>query len=234
MSSRKYSPFPDWNTMSNARNAKWLAKQAAARAAARSTVVQKARGNVIPMRLPITIPMRMFAPRVGEMKSVDVPQSGTTFNTATTFSIGLLNGIAPGTARYQRVGNKITPQLVDFQAVFVNGGTTNNPYCRIALIWDKQPTGVLPALDDIYQNVSALGATSTTGWPGRNMNTTDRFITIASQDFFLLLLLLGLRSAMISLLLWNQMIYLKECSTLGLSPPPIKPIKRILFRSIIV
>ena len=146
MSSNKYSPFPDWNTMSNARNAKWLAKQAAARAAARSAVVQQARGNVIPNRLPITIPMRMFAPRVGEMKSVDVPQSGTTFNTATTFSIGLLNGIAPGTARYQRVGNKITPQLVDFQAVFVNGGTTNNPFCRIAL----NRTSIL-ALDALLQ-----------------------------------------------------------------------------------
>ena len=186
MSSRKYSPFPDWNTMSNARNAKWLAKQAAARAAARSTVVQQARGNVIPMRLPITVPSRMFPPRAGEMKSVDVPSAGITFNTATTYSVGLLNGVAPGTSRYQRIGNRITPQLVDFQAVMINTGTTNNPFCRIALIWDKQPTGVLPTEDEIYQNVGALGATSTAAWPGRNMNTTDRFITIASQDFFLL------------------------------------------------
>ena len=185
MSSRK-SVFPNWSTYGSQRDTRWLAKQAAARSAARSAVVQKARGNVIPKRLPITIPLRMFAPRPGEMKSVDVPSTGIAFNTATTYSIGLLNGVAPGTSRYQRIGNKITPQLVDFQAVMINSGSTNNPFCRIALIWDKQPTGVLPTVDDIYQNVGALGATSTTAWPGRNMNTTDRFITIASQDFFLL------------------------------------------------
>lgn len=186
MSSRKYSPFPNWNTLANTQNAKWLAKQAAARAAARSAVVQRARANVIPRRLPITIPPRMFAPRPGEMKSVDVPTTGITFNAATTFSVGLLNGVAPGTSRYQRIGNKISPQLVDFQAVMINSGTTADRYCRIALIWDKQPTGVLPTEDEIYQNVSALGATSTASWPGRNMNTTDRFITVASQDFYLL------------------------------------------------
>ena len=185
MSSRK-SIFPDWSTYGPQRDAKWLAKQAAARAAARSAVVQQARGNFLPNRLPVTIPPRMFAPRSGEMKSVDVPSTGIAFNTATTYSIGLLNGVAPGTSRYQRIGNKITPQLVDFQAVMINSGATNNPFCRIALIWDKQPTGVLPTVDDIYQNVGALGATSTAGWPGRNMNTTDRFITIASQDFYLL------------------------------------------------
>lgn len=185
MSSRK-SIFPDWTTFGLQRDAKWLAKQAAARAAARSAVVQQARGNFLPNRLPITIPPRMFAPRSAEMKSVDIPTTPITFNTTTTFCIALLNGIAPGTARYQRVGNKITPQLVDFQAAILNNGATYMPLCRIALIWDKQPTGVLPAIDDIYQNVTALGSTYTSGWPGRNMNTTDRFYTVASQDFVLL------------------------------------------------
>ena len=185
MSSRK-PIFPDWSTFGAQRDAKWLAKQAAARAAARSAVIQQSRGNFLPNRLPVTIPPRMFAPRSGEMKSVDIPTTPVTFNTSTTFWIGLLNGVAPGTARYQRVGNKITPQLVDFQAAILNNGTTNMPLCRIALIWDKQPTGVLPTIDDIYQNVTALGATHISGWPSRNMNTTDRFFTVASQDFHLL------------------------------------------------
>ena len=110
MSSRK-SVFPDWSTYGAQRDAKWMAKQAAARAAARSAVLQKARGNFLPERLPITIPTRMFPPRTGEMKSVDVPSTGIAFNTATRFSIGLLNGVAPGTSRYQRIGNRITPRL---------------------------------------------------------------------------------------------------------------------------
>lgn len=179
--------FPNWSTFGVTRDKAWMTRQAAARAAARGTVIQRYRSQNVrmqgpPARLPVTVNIR--AP--GEMKSADIPTTAITFNTATTYSIALLNGIAPGTSRYQRVGNKITPHLVDFQAVILNNGAANTPLCRIALIWDKQPTGVLPTIDDIYQNVTALGATSTAGWPGRNMNTTDRFYTVASQDFVML------------------------------------------------
>ena len=180
--------FPNWNTFGVTRDKAWMARQAAARAAARGTVIQRYRAQNVrmqgpPARLPVTVNIR--AP--GEMKSVDVPDTGVSFNTSTTFSATLLNGVAPGTARYQRVGNKITPQLIDIQGYIQNTSTTAGfvTSARVAVIWDRQPTGTLPTIDDIYQNVSSSGATSTGAWPGRNMNTTDRFLTIASQDYFL-------------------------------------------------
>lgn len=181
MSSRKYSPFPNWNTLANTQNAKWLAKQNAARAAARSAVVAKARGNVIPARLPITVPARMFAPRSGELKWVDFNSFTNALNSTTGHGY-LLNGVAPGTSKYQRIGNKIRPVSIDCSIMVNNlAGTALKPI-KVVIIWDKQPTGTIPNYTDIYQNVDSSGTTSSTFFAGRNMNTTDRFITLASED----------------------------------------------------
>lgn len=175
--------FPNWNTFGATRDKAWLAKQAAARAAARSTVVQNARGNVLPQRLPITIPRRMFAPRPGELKTVDIPYTSIMLGVPTT-SIHLLNGIVSGANFYNRIGNKVTPQSSDLDIILVNNSTTATSLAivRVALIWDKQPTGALPTYSDIFQNIDSVGNATSTGFSGRNLQTTDRFSTISSQD----------------------------------------------------
>ena len=72
-----------------------------------------------------------------------------------------VNGIAPGTAKYQRVGNKVAPAYVDMQLTVLNNSTTTPLFFKYALVWDKQPTGTLPNYSDIYQNVNAAGTSST-------------------------------------------------------------------------
>lgn len=178
--------FPNWNTFGVTRDKSWMAKQAANRTAARGLVIQRYRAQNVrmqgpPARLPVTV---NTAPRraVGEMKQVDLNLTTVTINSSGSPSFTLINGVAPGTAKYQRIGNKIQPAFLDLQMFIVNNSTTNNINFKYALIYDRQPTGTMPTYSDIYQNVNAAGTTSSTILTGRNMDTTDRFLTLASED----------------------------------------------------
>ena len=128
MSSRKYSPFPNWTALANARNAKWQAKQAAARAAARSAVVAVARGNYLPPRLPVVLPARPHTGRTSstEVKSYDVAIRGNVLGDVTAATgtepgtlfggITCLNEVLQGAAFYNRVGSKI--KMISLQIKF--------------------------------------------------------------------------------------------------------------------
>lgn len=179
--SRRANPFPNWSNFEKQQLAKQSAKMAAARSAARTTLVELRRSRPIPASFRPRLPAR-----AGEMKQVDIPT--TTIGLASgTSSFTFLNGVAPGTAKYQRIGNKITPQYIDFQARLTNLNTSTNEHfqLKVSLIWDRQPTGILPIYSDIYQDVTALGATSSDYESGRNMDTTDRFLTLATKDVLL-------------------------------------------------
>lgn len=119
----------------------------------------------------------------GELKTVDTAYAGVTLN-ATTTNVALLNGVASGANFFNRVGNKISPQSIDSDMIIANTSTTAAAWIwyRAALIWDKQPTGALPTYADIFQNIDSAGAASSTGLAGRNLQTTDRFQSIAMQD----------------------------------------------------
>jgi len=157
------------------------------RAAARQAIITAKRQPAysLPARIPGLQAMVNRTSRRGEMKQVDINQTTVTLN-ATTTSVTFVNGIAPGTAKYQRVGNKVAPAYVDMQLTALNNSTTTPLFFKYALVWDKQPTGTLPNYSDIYQDVNAAGTSSTSFFAGRNMDTTDRFITIASEDAYML------------------------------------------------
>ena len=78
----------------------------------------------------------------------------------------------------------MTPVSIDSDIIIVNNATLETAWqsVRAALIWDKQPTGAVPAYADIYKDVNAGGTASSTGFSGRNLYTSDRFITIARKD----------------------------------------------------
>ena len=85
---------------------------------------------------------------------------------------------------YQRIGNKVTPVSIDSDIIVVNNSTTATSWqaVRVALIWDKQPTGAEPAYADIFKDVNSAGTANSNGFSGRNLYTSDRFLTIAHTD----------------------------------------------------
>lgn len=123
--------------------------------------------------------------RTGEIKTVDIPYNPTGITLdATTTSVTLLNGVASGANFYNRIGNKVNPQSADLDVTIVNNSTTATAWqgVRVALIWDKQPTGAVPVYSDIFQNIDNAGTASSLGFCGRNLQTTDRFVTISHMD----------------------------------------------------
>lgn len=150
-------------------------RQAMSRSAARALVIAASRGA--------STRGRTF----GEMKHADV-----NYGTAITLdddstSVTLLNGIASGVESYNRVGARIDPYSVYLNFQATNDSTTAGAWqwLRVALIWDRQPTGTLPTYSEIFKNVNAAGTTSVVGLVGRNGETTDRFYTIANKELYL-------------------------------------------------
>lgn len=164
------------------------ANMAANRQLARQAVIQGRR--LAPPSLPIDISRATLnrlggsAPRrTGELKTVDYPLTNVTLN-ATQTSVILMNGIVSGANFFNRIGNKVSPESSDLDIVVSNNSTTATAWAmyRIALIWDKQPTGAVPNYSDMFQNIDSAGNATTTGYCGRNLQTTDRFITVSHYD----------------------------------------------------
>ena len=145
-------------------------RQAMSRASARAAVIARSRGTA-------------SYSRRGELKTVDTNYGQITLN-ATNASVTTLNGVALGNYFYQRIGNKVTPVSIDSDIIVVNNSTTATSWqaVRVALIWDKQPTGAEPAYADIFKDVNSAGTANSNGFSGRNLYTSDRFLTIAHTD----------------------------------------------------
>lgn len=131
---------------------------------------------------------RRLSPNAPEMKHVDVSLQTTVLTNSNWGSFALLNGVNQGVSNYQRVGNKLSPVSVDVDFFVTNMTTTNFQPFRIALIWDKQPKtdGTLPSITDIWADVQSDGVIYCTPLSGRNYQTTDRFVCLASQECYLL------------------------------------------------
>lgn len=97
--------------------------------------------------------------RVGETKGVDtlLTLNPVIATTNTNGSIFTLNLVPPGSASYNRVGRKIYNKSVRVKGVakiYYSLETTTSDLTgnvlRCVLVWDKQPSGVLPAFDTIF------------------------------------------------------------------------------------
>ena len=171
-----------------------LAKSAAAKS--RDATVRAMRAALVanPPRAPTnssraaSIVNRRLSPNAPEMKHVDVSLQTTVLTNTNWGTFVLLNGVNQGVANYQRVGNKLSPVSVDVDFFVTNMTTTNFQPFRIALIWDKQPKtdGTLPSITDIWADVQSDGVIYCTPLSGRNYQTTDRFVCLASQECYLL------------------------------------------------
>lgn len=100
-----------------------------------------------------------------------------TFNCSTTGTISLINTVAQGASVNQRIGKKIMMKSVQFRGRLQSGNTTTVADAAALLVYDKRPTGALPAITDIL--VTANSASF------NNDVNADRFRIIRRWDWTL-------------------------------------------------
>lgn len=158
----------------------------AAGSAARHQRVQQARA-VVPMQLAparaaVRIGQTSGVVRAGEKKTVDFPVTNQSFST--TLQIALVNGVQQGTGRQNRIGSCVkwdklylTGQVITQTSGF--GSVTD--YARHMIIYDRQPTGTLPVIADIFADLDQTGATTNNASAGLNLNNRKRFSILFSR-----------------------------------------------------
>lgn len=122
--------------------------------------------------------------QMGEKKGVD---SALTLNpvldtTNTNGNIFVANLIAPGTGSFNRVGRKLNLQSLRVRGTCVlnyrYAATTYNQtgnIVRMVVVWDKQPTGVLPIFNAIFGLTDQAGTEASTYLDPVRYDNMDRF-----------------------------------------------------------
>lgn len=89
----------------------------------------------------------------------------TNYNIDTTGSIALLTTIAQGTAVTQRVGKKVQWKSIQIRGSIAAGTTAIVNHAAVLLVYDRRPTGSLPAITDILvaANESAMNNDANSG-----------------------------------------------------------------------
>lgn len=112
----------------------------------------------------------------GETGFLDVATATYAFDT--TGSVTLLNTVPQGASVSQRVGKKIV--LTSLQ---VRGNTFNNSAAlwndvAMLIVYDRRPTGALPAITDILNSVSSVSM--------NNDANSGRFVIVKRSDFVMI------------------------------------------------
>jgi len=133
-STRSYKPTFDGSKEGQAkRRAEALAKQAANRAVQQALNRQGRPSGVVR--------------RSGERNYVDVARAQ--YQCDTTGSITLLNTVAQGASVSQRIGKKWYMKSIQTHGFVQNGSTAISNLAAWMIVYDKRPTGSLPAITDI-------------------------------------------------------------------------------------
>lgn len=114
-----------------------------------------------------------------EKKWVDTTTGNKNFSLTGAFS--LINGLQRGTDVYQRVGRRIKIVSINIRGLFFvlqDGAVPSIDYLRMMLVYDREPNGSLPNLNEILQDTSEANATSTNSISHMNLVNSDRFAII--------------------------------------------------------
>lgn len=141
----------------------------------------KSQGNAVARKSTFTRPMR-----VGEVKGVDTDLTIAGPVLATTGTNGdcfVLNLVPPGTGSWNRVGRKIYMRslrlkgsLVFQYAAAVTTANLASNYCRMVVVWDKQPSGgAIPSFDTVFGVTNQAGTESCTILSPPRYDNMDRF-----------------------------------------------------------
>lgn len=135
---------------------------------------------------------RIIAPSM-DMKGVDVnitaAGAGVVLATVTTnVDVIPLNLITPGNGSFNRIGRKVKLQNVvvelSLEHVYFPAATTanlNGNFLRCALVWDRQPNGVIPTYDSIFGVTDQSGNETTNYFDPIKYDTRERFRIIRDE-----------------------------------------------------
>lgn len=95
----------------------------------------------------------------------------------TTGSIALLNTIPQNSAVTGRVGKKIAMTGLQCRGFIANQGTASANDCAYIIVYDKRPTGALPAITDVLVSINSFSM--------NNDSNAGRFRILKRWDGFL-------------------------------------------------
>lgn len=118
-----------------------------------------------------------------EIKCVDIPDSTYGFTRpAGGGSIFLVNPIQAGTGFFNRVGSRVEMKSLHIRGFLYFASTSIQDQARMIIIYDRQPTGALPAISAILQNRDQAGAATSPGSAEINLDNRDRFLIIRDHQ----------------------------------------------------
>jgi len=96
-----------------------------------------------------------------------------TTNTNSNIFVPVL--VSPGTASYNRVGRKIQLRSLRVRGVYELESGSTSVTVRMVIVWDKQPSGVLPTFDIIFGSTAQDGTESSDVLDALRYDNMDRF-----------------------------------------------------------
>lgn len=123
---------------------------------------------------------------VAECKVVDYNGNFPCDNTASNIGLALVNGMSAGTGRFQRVGRRATMASINLQYNLdpfnVTSGSDGDRL-KVALVYDKFPSGALPLYSDVFASVDNTGTQTSDVESPANLTNTHRFKILHNRYF---------------------------------------------------
>lgn len=119
-------------------------------------------------RAPMYKPVR----GAGESNYVDIASAN--YEMSTTGTITLLNTVAQGVSVSQRVGKKWRMSTLQFRGKWTSGASSTIPDGALLVVYDKRPTGALPAITDVLVSADSKAF--------NNDVNADRFVIVKRWD----------------------------------------------------
>lgn len=119
-------------------------------------------------RVPRPMPMARK-----EVNYVDLASAVYAFNT--TGSITLIATIAQGAGIQQRVGKRVQLKSIEGRGLVTSDSTATVAGGRMLIVYDKRPTGALPAITDILGSINYYAF--------NNDDNSGRFLILKNQPF---------------------------------------------------
>lgn len=129
--------------------------------------------------------------RVGEKKGMDTPLDTSVISSTLTNNANtqVLNLIQQGAGSWNRVGRKVKLSsirvrgAVQWKLEIDGAADASGNLLRMALVWDKQPSGnAIPAFDDIFKMTEEDGdETQTSLFSSLRYDNMDRFTVLRDQ-----------------------------------------------------
>jgi len=94
----------------------------------------------------------------------------------------LLNGCAPGSQNFNRIGRKINMKSLQIRGMIYNTDlSVGARLIRMIVVYDKQANGTAPTYANIVTSNDISGATSSTAYDMVNLNNRERFEIIRDK-----------------------------------------------------